>query len=161
MPMQATTTTPLFAATLKPDRSLRSGGGWLALVIVGLVGGPFLIAAPELVVPGLAAYAIAGAALLAFTMRMARRHRVVEQVTVWPDQVEICRISPGQDRLLKRYAPQNLRLRLVRDANERTTSIHLCHGSDSLEIGAFLAQEDKSSFAKSLGAALRAARRGA
>jgi len=36
--MQVTTTTPLFAATLRPDRSLRMAGGWIALVLAGIVG---------------------------------------------------------------------------------------------------------------------------
>lgn len=159
MPMQVTTTTPLFAATLRPDRSLRSAGGWLALAIMGLVGAPFLIAAPDLVLPGLAAYGLAAAGLLLFSLRLARRQHVVEKITVWTDQVELCRTRAGQEKVLQRFAPQQLRLRLVRDNNERTTGIFLRHGKEEVEIGAFLATDDKSSFAKSLGAALRQARR--
>ncbi len=159
MPMQVTTTAPLFAATIRPDRSLHTAGGWLGLAVVGLVGGPLLIAAPEMVFPALAAYGAAGAGLFALNLRQARRQRLFQQVTVWPEQLEIVTTDHSNEPHLQRFAPHAVRLRLVRDENERTTGIFLQHGEDALELGAFLASEEKSSFARALGAALRKARK--
>lgn len=159
MPMQATTTTPLFAATLSPDRSLRTAGGWIALACVGLVGGPLLVAAPEILVPALSAYGAAVAGLFAFGLRQSRRQKLTQQVTVWPEQVEIITTGLANERVMRRFEPQAVRLRLVRDENERTTAIFLSHGKEELELGSFLSSNDKSSFGRALGAALRKARK--
>ena len=158
MPTQATTTTPLFAATLRPDRSFRTAGGWVGLGLAGVIGGPFLVAAPEVLAPGLIAYALAGGGLMAFGIRQARRGRTRQQVTLWPDQLEIATSGAGQTRVLRRFEPRAVRLRLERDENERTTAIFLRRGPEELELGAFLSPDDKASFAKAFGRALRQAR---
>jgi uncharacterized membrane protein len=160
MPMQATTTSPLFAATLRPDRSLRSTGGWVGLVLAGIVGTPFLVAAPDLIVPGLTAYVLAGGGLMAFAIGQARRGQRRQQVTLWADQLEIATTTRNQDRILRRFDPADVRLRLVRDDNERTQAIFLRRGQEELELGAFLSIDDKASFAKAFGRALRQARQG-
>lgn len=161
MPMQATTTAPLFSATLRPDRSLRATGGWVSLVIAAIVAVPFLIAVPDFLLPGGVAFAIAAAALVGLSMRQARRDQFIQQITVWPEQIEISTRGPGQDRSLKRFAPRDVRLVLIRDENERTNAIYLRHGQDDVELGAFLNADDKSSFAREFGQALRRARRAA
>ena len=43
MPMQATTTTPLFAAALNPDRSPRVIGGWVALSFAAVMATPLAV----------------------------------------------------------------------------------------------------------------------
>lgn len=159
--MQVTTTSPLFAATLRPDRALRMAGGWISLVLAGIVGAPFLIAMPQFVLPGLVAYAIAMLALTLLSLRQARQRRTREQVTLWPDQLEIARTLPGNEKRLQRFDPAQVRLRLARDTFERTTGIYLRHGGTEVELGAFLSMSDKASFAKAFGAALRQARRAA
>ena len=157
--MQVTSTSPLFAATLRPDRSVRLAGGWIALALAGIVGTPFLIAMPEFVLPGLVAYAAAGIALAGLGMRQARQRRTSQVVTVWPDQVEVTIRAPRSRPQLYRFDLADARLRLVRDRYERTTAIVLRHGEDEVELGGFLSSADKSSFAKAFGAALRQARR--
>ena len=159
--MQVTTTSPLFAATLRPDRSLRMAGGWLALAMAGIVGTPFLIAMPEFVLPGLAAFAMAAAGLLGLSLRQSRQKRTSQQVTLWVDQLEVATIVPGTERQLQRFAPGKVKLRLKRDNFERTTGVFLVHGADEIELGAFLSNPDKASFAKAFGGALRRARRAA
>ncbi|WEJ58611.1 DUF2244 domain-containing protein [Devosia sp. FJ2-5-3] len=161
MPMQATTTTPLFSATLRPDRSLRATGGWVSLVIAAIVSVPFLIAVPEFLVPGLAAFALAVGGLVGLSLRQARRDRVSQQIIVWADQIEITLRGPGHERVLRRFSPRDVRLVLTRDDNERTTAMHLRHGAEEVELGAFLAPDDKSSFAREFGRALRRARQSA
>jgi uncharacterized membrane protein len=157
--MQVTTTSPLFAATLRPDHSVRLAGGWIALALAGIVGTPFLIAMPEFVLPGLVAYAAAGIGLSALGMRQARLRHTSQQVTVWPDQVEVTMRAPRTSPQLYRFDLTDARLRLERDSYERTTGVFLHQGEDEVELGAFLSSSDKSSFAKVFGAALRQARR--
>jgi hypothetical protein len=43
----STTTSPLFSATLRPDRSLRAAGGWIGLAAAALFGLPFVVTVPE------------------------------------------------------------------------------------------------------------------
>jgi uncharacterized membrane protein len=157
--MQVTTTTPLFAATLRPDRSLRMAGGWIALALAGIVGTPFLIALPDFVLPGLVAYALAGGAMLALGLSQSRQRSMSQQVTLWADQLEVTTRAPGAEKQLLRFDPAQVKLRLTRDTFERTTGVFLRHGNDEIELGRFLSNADKSSFAKAFGGALRQARR--
>ncbi|ODT72732.1 MAG: hypothetical protein ABS75_02710 [Pelagibacterium sp. SCN 63-23] len=157
--MQATKTTPLFAATLRPDRSLKATGGWVGLVLAAIVAAPFLIAIPQFVLPGLAAFALAAAGLVVFSIRRNRRGGLMQQVTLWADQLEIVTGAPDQQRSLRRFDPAQLRLRLERDHYERTTGVFLRQGEEEIELGSFLSSDDKSSFAKAFGAALRLARK--
>ena len=159
MPMQATTTQPLFSATLRPDRILRAAGGWVSLVIAAIVATPFLIAVPEFLLPGLTGFALAAIGLVLFGLRQARLSRVAQRITLWTDQLEVLTQGPGQDRLLRRFRPKDVRLVLQRDENERTTAIYLIHGTETIELGSFHAHDDKSSFARAFGQALRRARR--
>ncbi|MHA6299536.1 DUF2244 domain-containing protein [Devosia sp. CAU 1758] len=159
--MQVTTTSPLFAATLRPERSFRMVGGWIGLVLAAIVGAPFLIAIPEFVLPGLVAFGLAAMGLTIMGLRQARRRRVSQQVTLWADQLEIATSAPGVEKSLLRLDPKQVRLRLVRDSFERTTGVFLRQGGRELELGEFLSNANKSSFAKAFGAALRKARRSA
>ena len=161
MPMQtSTTTSPLFSATLRPDRSLRLAGGWIGLAVAGLLGLPFLVAVPEFLLPGILGFAIAAGGLAAISVRQARRAKLVEQITVWPDQIEVVTSARGQEKQMRRLDPKKVRLLLDRDENERTTAMYLKHGDERIEIGAFLAVNDKSSFARAFGQAVRKARQG-
>ncbi|MCR6635498.1 DUF2244 domain-containing protein [Devosia sp.] len=161
MPMQtSTTTSPLFSATLRPDRSLRAAGGWIGLAAAGILGLPFVISVPEFLLPGVLGFVIAGGVLAAFSVRQARRSRRTEQITVWPDQIEVVTSGRGQERQMRRLDPKKVRLLLDRDENERTTAMYLKHGDERIEIGAFLAINDKSSFARAFGQAVRKARHG-
>lgn len=159
MPMQATTTQPLFAATLRPERSLRAAGGWLALVVAGIVGTPLLVAVPEFLLPGLTAYGLAGGGLMVFGIRQARRGQAYEKVTVWTDQLEIVSVTAAGAKTLRRFDPKTVRLKLDRDENERTQGLILVSGGEQRELGSFLSTDEKSSFAKAFGRALRQARR--
>jgi uncharacterized membrane protein len=156
--MQATTTAPLFAATLKPDRSARVAGGWAALGICAFLVMPLAVLAPELALPAGAAFLICGAGLIVLALRQARRRRLAQRVTLWPDQLEIVSIDGRGTRSLRRFDPRTVRLVLHRDANEKTVSLGLRSGMDEFELGEFLGTEDRSSFAQAFGTALRRAR---
>jgi uncharacterized membrane protein len=158
MPMQATTTSPLFAAALKPDRSPGVAGGWLALSLSALATTPFALLVPEVALPALAAFAIGGTAMTGLTVRQTRYRRMRQQVTLWADQLEIVLTDGKGAKTLRRFNPKAVRLILKRDDNERTLSMRLRSGKEELELGAFLKTEDRSSFARAFGTALRRAR---
>ncbi len=159
MPMQVTKTTPLFSAALRPDTTLRATGGWVALAVAAVVGAPIVVAVPEFILPTAAAFGLTGGGLLAVSLRHARRRKLVEHVTLWNDQLEISTVDATGTRQLKRFEPQAVRLMLERDEYERTQAIHLRAPDEIVEIGAFLSTDDKASFAKAFGSALRRARR--
>jgi uncharacterized membrane protein len=60
--------------------------------------------------------------------------------------------------MLRRFDPKAVRLVLDRDMNEKTRALRLRSGAENVEIGAFLSPDDKASFAKEFGRALRQAR---
>ena len=161
MPLQATTTTPLFAAALKPDRSPRVVGGWVAYAVAAVATTPLAVLVPEVLLPALAAFGIGGAGMAALTVRQSRQKRVTQQVTLWADQLEIVVSDHKGGRVLRRFAPKTVRLVLDRDVNEKTTRMRLRAGKEEYELGAFLKPEDRSSFARAFGTALRRARQAA
>ncbi|WP_332689916.1 DUF2244 domain-containing protein [Devosia sp.] len=158
MAMQTTTTTPLFSAALRPDRSLRAAGGWLALGAAAALVTPLVVAVPEFAVPALAGFVLTAAGLVILGMRQARNQRITQQVTLWPEQLEITTVDAKGERMLCRFDPKVVRLVLDRDMNEKTRALTLRSGTESFEIGAFLSPGDKASFAKEFGRALHRAR---
>lgn len=132
----------------------------MGLALAAIVGLPILVAVPDFLLPGLAGFLLAAGGLAIFSLRQSRRARLEERVTLWADQLEITTRGPGQQRQLRRFDPKAVRLVLERDDFERTTAMHLRHGRETIEIGAFLALPDKSSFARAFGQALRRARQG-
>ena len=158
MPMQATTTSPLFAAALKPENSPRLVGGWLAFALAAIATTPFAVLIPGVLLPAAAAFGLGGVTMTALSVRQSRRRRVTQQVTLWADQLEIATTDLHGARLLRRFDPKTVRLMLDRDENERVVRMRLRSGKDECELGAFLKPEDRSSFAKAFGTALRRAR---
>ncbi|GLQ12258.1 membrane protein [Devosia yakushimensis] len=159
MPMQATTTSPLFAAELTPHRALGRGGKRLVAALLVL-----LILSPLLLVLSGSFWAMAGFAALDgvaialtfyFSSRQGKRREIVR---MWSDQLEIASVDAKGDRVLRRFEPRLVRLVLERDDNERTLALRLRAGREDIEIGAFLNSDDKASFAKAFGTALRKAR---
>jgi uncharacterized membrane protein len=151
---------PLFAATLTPHRSLSRRGLGIVVAVLAIGAsipgiiffseGMWPVVAFLLVDVGLAWWA------LSTSLRDGRRY---ERVTLWPDQLELKQVDGRGKETLTRFAPFNVKLVVDRDYNERTTGLRLKSVERDLVIGAFLSQDDKSSFAKALGTALRKARR--
>jgi uncharacterized membrane protein len=150
---------PLFAATLTPNRSLSRRGFRLvialAVVLASIPGMVFLSlgAWPVIGFMGLDVLLIWWA--LGTSMRRSRRH---EEVTLWPDQLELRQVSGRGSEQLLRFNPVSVKLVIDRDINERTTGLHLRTSESDTEIGAFLNPDDKTSFAKVFGTALKKAR---
>lgn len=150
---------PLFAATLRPHRSLGRHG--LRIVVAGMA---VLASIPGMVFFAMGAWPTLGflgvdVALvwwaLSASLREGKRY---ETVTLWPDQLELRRVSGrGREQLLT-FDPAAVKLVIDRDYNERTTALHLRTRDSDIVIGAFLNADDKASFAKAFGTALKRAR---
>jgi uncharacterized membrane protein len=150
---------PLFAATLTPNRSLARRG--LRYVIAAMAVGASI---PGMIFFSLGAWPIVGFLgldvlavwwALSASMRESKRY---EKVTLWPDQLEVRRVSGRGKEDVKSFNPMFVKLVIERDYNERTTAIYLRTAEESTEVGAFLNTDDKSSFAKAFGTALKRAR---
>jgi uncharacterized membrane protein len=150
---------PLFAARLTPHRSLSPKG---VKIVCGLAAALLLL--PGLIFYLLGAWPVVGfmgldvAALywaLTVSLRDGRR---AEQVTLWADRLELRRISPKGEETLETYNPFYTRLAIDLDFDERTTAIRLKTPQGEVPVGAFLNPQDKASFARAFGAALKQAR---
>ena len=150
---------PLFAATLTPHRSLSKRGYRyviaLACVLAPIPGIIFfsLGAWPIVGFLGLDVLAIGWA--LSASMKSGKQFEVV---TLWPDELEVKQVSAKGKVELTRFNPFFVKLVIDRDFNERTTALHLRTRDADMVIGAFLNPDDKASFAKVFGSALKKAR---
>lgn len=158
MPMQATTTTPLFAAALKPESAPHLLGGWLAYGLAAVAALPLAVLIPEALLPTAAAFGLGGAGLTALSLRQSRHSRMTQQVTLWVDQLEIATTDGKGTRSLRRFDPKGVRLLLERDDNEQVVRLQLRADTETCELGAFLKPADRASFARVFGTALRRAR---
>ena len=150
---------PLFAATLTPNRSLSRRG--MRLLVAGIAIAASL---PGIVFFSLGAWPIVGfmgldVLLIWWALSAARRDAGrFETIALWPDRLEVKRVARSGQQQLVRFNPHLVKLVIDRDYNERTTGLRLRTGDEDMPIGAFLSADDKASFAKAFGTALKRAR---
>jgi uncharacterized membrane protein len=156
----ATQAAPLFSAKLTPYRSLSPKG--LRNVVLLLAA---LSAIPGIMFYSIGAWPILGfmgldvlAVYWALTRSMKDGERF-EEVTLWPDELEIRSVTPQGKDSRETFNPFFVRLIVDRDFDDRTTSLWLTSREKALEIGAFLNPDDKASFARVFGNALSRAKR--
>ena len=158
MPTQ-TQARPLFSARLTPPRSLGHNGAGAVVLLLAVCAA---IAGAMYVSYGawpIVAFLALDVLLLGWAMRHAfRRTKREEHVVLWRDQLELKQIDIAGRETLVRFHPQAVKLVIDRDFNERTTALHLRSADQDIELGAFLEPDEKSSFAKAFGTALRRAR---
>jgi len=151
---------PLFSALLTPHRSLgRFGIGGVVGVYAALAAIPgvyFLTAGAWPVVGFLGLDALALWWALSVSLKSGR---AFEEVTLWPDSLEVRHVTPRGRERLHAFNPFFVRLETARDHEERVTSLVLRSRGEQVEIGAFLNPVDKASFATVFGQALSSARR--
>jgi len=151
---------PLFSARLTPHRSLGRRG--YRLLVASTV---IAASVPGIVFFAMGAWPIVGFLGLDLALiwwafaASARDGKRYEQITLWPDQLEFKQVDGAGKETLTRFNPNAVKLVVDRDFNERTTGIHLRNADRDLVLGAFLNADEKSSFAKAFGTALRQARR--
>ena len=92
---------------------------------------------------------------LAASMKSGKQYEVV---TLWPDELEVKQVAASGKAEITRFNPFFVKLVIDRDFNERTTALHLRSRETDLTIGAFMNPDDKASFAKVFGTALKKAR---
>jgi uncharacterized membrane protein len=150
---------PLFAATLTPHRSLSPRG---KRVVIGLVAALALV--PGIIFYLAGAWPVVGfmgldviAIWIALTVSM-RGGKAYEVVTLWPGALELKKVdAKGAEDVLS-FSPFNVRFVIDRDFNERVTGLWLREHECKIAIGAFLSPDDKQSFSKAFGTALKKAR---
>ncbi|MBN9311301.1 MAG: DUF2244 domain-containing protein [Devosia sp.] len=161
MPKMTTQTQarPLFAAKLTPHRSM-GRRGLHAVVVVAML----LTIIPGIAFVSMGAWPIVGfmglgVGLIWWALSAHQRDgRRYEQVTLWPDQLELKQVDGTGKETLTRFNPFFVKLVIDRDYNERTTALHLRTRDRDVELGAFLNPDEKSSFAKAFGTALKRSR---
>jgi uncharacterized membrane protein len=163
MPNMSTQTQarPLFAAKLTPHRSLGHRGARVVIAVMAIAA-----TIPGIVFYSLGAWPIVGFLgldvllvwwALSANMKDGKRF---EEVTLWNDQLELRQVDGHGRESLVRFHPRDVKFVVDRDINERTTGLHLRTRDADFELGAFLELDDKSSFAKAFGTALKRARLG-
>jgi uncharacterized membrane protein len=81
-----------------------------------------------------------------------------EVVSLWPGTLELKKIdAKGAEEVLT-FVPANVRFVIERDFNERVQTLWLRDRETRIPLGGFLSPEEKLSFSKAFGAALRKAR---
>jgi uncharacterized membrane protein len=161
MPKMTTQTQarPLFSARLTPHRSIGERGYRVVIAVVAVAA-----TVPLITFSSMGAWPIVGflgldVALIAWAMWAALNEgKRYEQVTLWRDQLELKQVDGTGKETLVRFNPRFVKLVVDRDYNERTTGLHLRTRDRDVVIGAFLNQDEKSSFAKAFGTALKRAR---
>lgn len=150
---------PIFAATLTPHRSLSRTG---KRVVIGLVAALALV--PGIVFYLAGAWPVVGfmgldvlAIWIALTVSM-RAGKQREMVSLWPGTLELKKIDAKGAEQVATFVPSNVRFVIDRDFNERVQALWLRQGEARVELGAFLSADEKLSFSKAFGAALRKAR---
>jgi uncharacterized membrane protein len=150
---------PLFAAVLTPPRRMSPRA---IAVVVGLV--LVLMTLPGLIMFSVGALPIAGLMGLDFVaivlvLRLSQRAgKRREEVTLWPGRLEIVFVGPKGELSKANFRPTAVRLVIERDFDERTTALRLKSGETETQVGAFLSSDEKASFGKAFGTALRQAR---
>jgi uncharacterized membrane protein len=161
MPKMTTQTQarPLFSARLTPHRSIGERGYRVVIAVLAVAA-----TVPLITFSSLGAWPIVGflgldMALIAWAMWAALNEgKRYEQVTLWRDQLELKQVDGNGKETLVRFNPSFVKLVVDRDYNERTTGLHLRTRDRDVVIGAFLNQDEKSSFAKAFGTALKRSR---
>ena len=150
---------PLFAARLTPHRSLTTRGYRWVIALACIMA-----TIPALVFFSMGAWPIVGFLgidLLAIWWALSssmRAGKEFEEVTLWPDELEVKQVGANGKSQLTRFNPFSVKLVIDRDFNERVTGLHLRTKDADMVLGAFLSTDEKSSFAKVFGTALKKAR---
>ena len=150
---------PLFAAKLTPNRSLGTRGMRVVIALVAIMA-----SIPGVLFFSLGAWPIVGfigldVVLVVWALSTSfRQGKRYEEITLWPDQLEIKQVDGAGKEVLNRFVPRLVKLVVDRDFNERTTGLRLKSEDRDLVVGAFLNQDEKSSFAKAFGTALKRSR---
>src|SRR5664279_3401047 len=151
----------IFSALLTPHRSLGRGGFLALMAFVSAISGAaglvfWLMGAwPVLGFFGLDVLAIYWAFRINF-----RHARASEEIRITPSELRLRRVSHRGHVIEFVLNPLWVQLDLKTHAEYGIEKLYLLSRGRRVSIGSFLGPDEKASFAKALGAALAAARRG-
>lgn len=151
---------PLFAAKLTPHLSMGPRG---RTILVGSIAA--MAAVPGVVFYALGAWPVVGfmgldVLAIGFALHWSTRTtRRFEEVTLWPNRLDVREVSARGRQSILTFDPLETRLVVERDFDEKTTALYLRNAVGDYELGAFLASSEKASFARVFGTALHKSRR--
>lgn len=151
---------PLYRVTLWPHRSLRPAGkrAVLALAAVGLAV-PLLPALGTPVFWGLLPFEAAALGLLWLGLRRSDRDgMLVEELSLWRDEIRVERREPSGRVLRWRADPYWVRLTLHAEGAKVEDYLTLIGGGREIELGAFLSPDERRNLKAEIERALAAAR---
>jgi len=151
---------PLYRVTLWPHRSLRPAGkrAVLALAAVGLAV-PLLPALGTPVFWGLLPFEAAALGLLWLGLRRSDRDgMLVEELSLWRDEIRVERCEPSGRVLRWRADPYWVRLTLHAEGAKVEDYLTLSGGGREIELGAFLSPDERRNLKAEIERALAAAR---
>jgi uncharacterized membrane protein len=149
----------IFSATLTPHRSLGGRGMILVLAAVGgfsLSIGSYVWWIGAWPVVGFIGLDVAAIAL-AFHLN-ARAARTFEEVAVTRTEIVVRKVAASGRAYEFRFNPLWVKLEVQSDEDEGVARITLRARDRHLRVGAFLNPEDRTSFARALGAAIATVR---
>jgi len=152
---------PFYAVEIWPNQSLSRNGLHIVLWITGIgLAVPLVAMTGTPVFWGLLPFAIATFAAIRHAFRRNRRNlRLTETFSVWRDEVRVERREPDGRRLRWQAEPVRARVRLQAGARIEDY-LTLTGGGREIELGAFLAPEERVALANEIEAALIRAVRG-
>jgi uncharacterized membrane protein len=151
---------PLFAAHLTPHRAM-SGKGVRWVIAFTAV----LASIPAITFYAMGAWPVAGllgldVGLLWWAMSASLKSgEAFEDITLWPDALDIRRVSAKGRETKISFNPFYVRFSVVRDTDNRVTALNLQSRDARTEIGRFLTPGDKDKFAQAFADALYRTRR--
>ncbi|WP_196260336.1 DUF2244 domain-containing protein [Pelagibacterium limicola] len=150
---------PLFSALLTPHRAMsRKAIRWVVAIAAILAS-----------IPGVTFYAMGawpvvgllGVDILALWWALSaslKSGEAYEEITLWPDALDIRRVNPRGRETHFSFNPFYVRFSVVRDNENRVTALKLMTRGKQTEIGRFLTPYDKDQFARTFADALRRAK---
>jgi len=145
---------------LTPNRALTPRGARIVVLVAACFA-----AVPGVVFYLLGAWPVVGlmgldVLVLWLALKLAMKAGdAFEEVTLWPDRLEIRTVGAfGREQRRAELNPFFARLVVDHDREGRVSRLAIRAREQHLEIARFLNADDKESFAKALGSALRAAR---
>ncbi len=153
------TESPLFAALLTPHRSLSPSAIRWVIAFTALMAS----------IPGIAFFAMGawpvvglmGLDVILLTWALTASYTdkdAFEEITLWPDALEIRNVSKTGKETNFSLNPFMVRFSVSRDDEARITALKIVARDTEIEIGRFLTPDDKANFAAVFAPALHRAK---
>lgn len=151
----------LFAARLRPHRSLSQRGRRRVLAVFAVMQGVAALAFSHFGAWPVAIFlAVTWLGLVRAFARNARDALAYEDIALSPLELHYARVNPAGRRSDWRFNPMWVRLAVERHPEFGVERLDFCAREKRVEVGAFLGRGEKTRLAADLDAALAEARRG-